>query len=122
MSMNLYIEATRNAFAFNAKGEKVSFVDSRKFDCWQTPTQVTKSVLAKETQDEKIKEYVMWAQSSSEPYEDDVYDFSGKLDENFDYPVIGKKVVNPAQDHANELSEFLKNCHEEGFVIIFHTM
>lgn len=122
MSMNLYIEATRKAYAFNKKGKKVSFNDRRTFACWQTPTRVTNEVLEKKTEQENIDAYIKWADSACEPHEEDVYDFNGELDENFEYPVIGKKMVNPAKEHANSLREFMRNCEEEGFKVNFYTL
>lgn len=80
MSMNLNVEATRNAFTQNAKGKQITFTDRRTFEFWQTPTEVTKSILSKTTQDEKVKAYVAWAESISMPYEDNVYDYSCGLD------------------------------------------
>lgn len=122
MSMNLYIEATRKAYALNGKGKRVSFNDRRTFDCWQTPTKVTYDVLAKKTEQEKVETYVQWADSAVKPYEDNMYDFESGPDDNLDYPVIGRKMIYPAQEHANALREFLKDCHEEGFSVKFYTM
>lgn len=122
MSMNLYIEATRKAFAFNGKGKKVTFTDRRSFDCWQTPTSLTYDVLGKATEDEKIQAYIRWADSVSEPYTENIYDYNAQVNEDFEYPIIGSKVVNPAQEHANELRQFIAMCREEGFDINFYTL
>ncbi len=122
MSMNLYIEATRKAFAFNAKGKKVTFTDRRSFNCWQTPTKVTYDVLGKATEDEKVQTYIKWADGACEPYVENIYDYSATPNEDFEYPIIGNKVVSPAQEHANELRNFIADCKEEGFDINFYTL
>lgn len=122
MSMNLYIGATRKAFAFNAKGKKVTFTDRRNFACWQTPTEVTKNILNQKTEEEKVTAYIEWASSVCEPYEEDVYDYTAVPDENLDYPVIGRQMVNPAQEHGEKLREFLKEVQEEGFIVNFYML
>lgn len=122
MSMNLHIEATRKAFAFNAKKKKISFTDRRTFNCWQTPTNVTKEVLAKKSDDEKVKAYLDWAESICPGYEDNIYDYGAVMGEDLEYPVIGRKMVYPAKEHGKKLQDFLKNCHEEGFAVNFYMM
>ena len=102
--MNLYVDATRIA-TVKVKGERKTITDHTKFSLWQTPTKLTYEVLALPTVEQQAKAYICWVDCVSKPYEDNVYDFSAPLDENLEYPVIGRKMVNPAQEHTVELRE-----------------
>lgn len=121
MSMNLYVEGTRKA-TVKVKGKRKTITDSTKFSLWQTPTKLTYEVLALPTVEQQVKAYIRWADSVSKPYEDNIYDFSAPLDENFQYPVIGRKMVNPAQEHTAELREWLKMCEDEDYTVKFYTV
>lgn len=121
MSMNLYVEATRKATVV-VKGKEKTITDRIKFNLWQTPTKLTYEVLDLPTTEQKVEAYIKWADSVCEPREEEVYDYNGQLDENFDYPVIGTKMVNPAQDHANEFREWLRHCDEEDFSVDFYAL
>ena len=121
MSMNLYVEGTRTA-TVKVKGKRKTITDRTKFSLWQTPTKLTYEVLALPTVEQQVKAYICWVDSVSEPYEDNVYDFSAPLDENFEYPVIGRKMVNPAQEHTVELHKWLKMCEDEDYTVEFYTV
>ena len=119
MSMNLYVEATRKA-TVKVKGKRKIITDRIKFGLWQTPTPLTYEVLELPAIEQQINAYIKWAKSVSKPYEDNVYDFSAPLDENFEYPVIGRKMVNPAQEHTVELHKWLKMCEDEDYTVKFY--
>lgn len=121
MSMNLHVEGVRNAFV-KVKGKKKTIVDRTKFSLWQTPTELTYEVLALPTIEQKVDTYLRWAESVCPPREEDVYDYSGPLDENFEYPVVGREMVYPAQQHAKELREWLKMCDDECYSVSFYTL
>lgn len=122
MSMNLYIHGLRKAFAFNKNGKKIEFEDRKNFSLWQTPTNVTYEILALSTPEAKVEAYVSWAKTRSVPYEEEIYDYSGELDDNYNYPVIGKKMVDPIVEHEESLREFVESSYEEGFDIEFYTL
>ncbi len=122
MSMNLYIHGMRKAFAFNRFGKKVEFEDRRNFSLWQTPTKLTYEILALKTLEEKVQTYVEWVYSVSSPREENIYDYSANPDEDLNYPIIGKEIVNPAKEHENQLKEFVKYADEEGFELEFYTI
>jgi hypothetical protein len=121
MSMNLYVEATRKA-TVKVKGKRKIITDRVSFGLWQTPTKVTYEILPLPTLEQKVEAYIKWADSVSTPYEDNIYDYNGELDENFEYPVIGRKTVHPAQDHAKELRDWLKMCDDEDYSVNFYTV
>ena len=121
MSMNLYVKGTRKATVV-VKGKKKTIEDRTKFDLWQTPTKLTYEVLALPTLEQKVEAYIKWADSVSTPYEDNVYDYDGELNDDFEYPVIGRKMVYPAQDHARELRDWLRMCDDEDYTVNFYTL
>ena len=120
MSMNLYVEGTRPA-TVKVKGKRKTITDRVSFGLWQTPTEVTRQILSLPPV-QQAEAYIGWAKSISEPYEDNVYDFSAPLDENFEYPVIGREMVNPAQEHTVELHKWLKMCEDEDYTVEFYTV
>lgn len=118
MSMNLYVEATRKA-TVKVKGERKIITDRVSFDLWQTPTEVTHQILSLPPV-QQAETYIEWAKSVSEPYEDNVYDYKVMPDENWEYPVIGRVMVDPAEEHAAELRNWLKMCQDEDYTVKFY--
>ena len=59
MSMNLYVERTRKAFAI-VRGKKKEFKDRSSFNLWQTPTSVTRSILSSF---DAAEAYIEWVRS-----------------------------------------------------------
>ena len=120
MSMNLYVEATRKATVkVKVKGKRKIITDRDSFDLWQTPTEVTRQILSL-VPVQQAEAYIEWAKSASEPYEDNVYDYEAMPDENWEYPVIGRKMVDPAEEHAAEFRDWLKMCEDEDYTVKFY--
>lgn len=119
MSMNLYVEGTRKA-TVKVKGKKKAITDCTKFSLWQTPTELTYEVLALPTVEQQVKAYIEWAKSVGEPYEDNVYDYEAMPDENWEYPVIGRVMIDPAEEHAAEFRDWLKMCEDEDYAVKFY--
>lgn len=121
MSMNLYVRGVRKATVV-VKGKKKTIEDTTSFGLWQTPTVLTCEVLALPTNELRVEAYIKWADSVSTPYEDNVYDYNGQLDENFDYPVIGRVMVYPAREHASDLRAWLRMCDDEDYTVEFYEL
>ena len=120
MSMNLYIEGVREATVV-VKGKKKTITDHIEFELWQTPTKLTYEVLNLPTIEQQVEAYIRWADTVSTPYEDDIYDWDHP-DENLDFPVIGRRMFYPAQEHANELRAWLQICDDEDYQVKFYTL
>ena len=118
MSMNLYVEATRKA-TVKVKGKRKIIMDRVSFDLWQTPTEVTRQILSL-VPVQQVEAYIEWAKSASEPYEDNVYDYEAMPDENWVFPVIGRKMIDPAEEHAAEFRDWLKMCEDEDYIVKFY--
>ena len=118
MSMNLYVEGTRKA-TVKVKGKRKTIVDRVSFGLWQTPTEVTRQILSL-VPVQQAEAYIGWAKSVSEPYEDSVYDYTANPDENWEYPVIGRVMVDPAEEHAVKFRDWLKMCRGEEYTVKFY--
>ena len=121
MSMNLYVEGTRKA-TVKVKGKRKTITDSTKFSLWQTPTTVTYEILALGIIEQQVEAYTKWAKNISEPYEDNVYDYTANPDENWEYPVIGRVMVDRAEEHAAQFRDWLKMCDNEDYTVKFYTV
>ena len=120
MSMNLYVDGTRTA-TVKVKGKRKTITDRTKFSLWQTPTEVTRQILSL-VPAQQTEAYIEWAKSASEPYEDNVYDYEAMPDENWEYPVIDRVMVDPAEEHVAEFRDWLKMCDDEGYTVKFYTV
>ena len=120
MSMNLYVDGTRAA-TVKVKGKRKTITDRTKFSLWQTPTEVTRQILSL-VPAQQTEAYIEWAKSASEPYEDNVYDYEAMPDENWEYPVIDRVMVDPAEEHVAEFRDWLKMCDDEGYTVKFYTV
>ena len=118
MSMNLHVEATRKA-TVKVKGKRKIITDRVSFDLWQTPTEVTCQILSLPPV-QQTEAYIEWAKSVSEPYEDNAYDYEAMPDENWEYPVIGRVMINPAEEHVTEFRDWLKMCEDEDYTVKFY--
>ncbi len=67
MSMNLYVERSRNATAI-VKGKKKRFVDRSSFYLWQTPTSITRAILRS---GDRAQAYIDWVDSCENDYGDE---------------------------------------------------
>ena len=54
--------------------------------------------------------------------EDNVYDYEAMPDENWEYPVIGRVMVDPAEEHTSEFRDWLKMCDDEDYTVKFYTV
>ena len=118
MSMNLYVEGTRKA-TVKVKGKRKTITDRVSFGLWQTPTEVTRQIL-RLVPAQQTEAYIEWAKSASESYEDNVYDYEAMPDENWEYPVIGRVMVDPAEEHVKEFRDWLKMCQDEEYTVKFY--
>ncbi len=121
MSMNLYVEATRKAWV-KVKGKKKPIADRTTFDFWQTPTKLTYEILSLPNDQMRAEAYIRWADEVSRPYEENVYDYDGVLNEDFEYPVIGTRVVKDSDRHIAEFREWLQMCDNEDYNLHFYTI
>ena len=118
MSMNLYVEATRKA-TVKVKGKHKIITDRVSFDLWQTPTEVTRQILSL-VPVQQAEAYIEWTKSVSESYEDNVYDYEATPDENWVFPVIGRVMIDPAEEHAVKFRDWLKMCDDEDYTVKFY--
>lgn len=118
MSMNLYVEGTRDALVL-VKGREKTIVDRTSFSLWQTPTVVTQDILSRPSIKEKVEAYKQWARSQVEPYDEDVYADDDIFCER---EPIGTKLYDPCEEHFAELDKWLQYCHDEDYDVEFYEM
>lgn len=85
------------------------------FDCWQTPTEVTKMLVKSP---DPIKAYKDWIMTLSV---DEVTPIYREADIFCEGPVLGYITINPAKDHIKELETWVLDCEKEGFTILWES-
>ena len=119
MSMNLHVAGVRTATVM-VKGQPKTIPDRTDFDLWQTPTEVTRRILAHPTFGEQHAAYADWVRNQPCLREDlPVYapeDIFG------DGPPIGTRRYDPAEEHLASLATWLHGCADEDFEVSFYEM
>ena len=109
MSMNIHFVATRKILVI-----KTGKTDTQeiKFSEWQTPSAVTRAIMAS---DDQINAYKAWVLSNfTEDQEEDVF----ADDDIFnDGEPVGKTIFNPGKDHIAAFDQWLLMCQLEGFEV-----
>ena len=108
MSMNVYIRAERKVQVIKT-GKEVK--QTSTFHAWQTPTHVTREIVASPT---PIEAYKNWVRETSHDYTENVYHEDDIWHEE---PPIGTRVYNAGTDHINDLEQWIKECESEGYDI-----
>lgn len=81
MSLNLTVHANIHVEVPFKDGKVRHSVATEEFRVWQTPTDVTFSILGKPTHNEKVKAYKTWVLSLRDPGDDLVCDHLKAFDE-----------------------------------------
>lgn len=113
MSMNLYVERSRNATAI-VKGKQKRFVDRSSFNLWQTPTEVTRRLLQEK---DTLSAYCDWVRSNSKDREFKMY-----ADDDFrqERECVRIEVYNTGDEHIESLLEWVNSSIEDGYQIKFY--
>lgn len=117
MSMNIQFIATREIKYKDKSGSwKTTTQDDIFYDVYQTPTNVSYVI---HKSDNKVQAYIDWVKAISENWNEEVpvYDYDCEMDENFEYPIIGTKIVNPGEEHIKLFLEWVEAQETEGFTI-----
>lgn len=100
MSTNFYIYASRDCIA---KKTGFEFTQTREIDVWQTPTGITREILASDNPLQAYKDWVLSvSKEEEEPVFEDVYPFKK----------IGTQMVHPGKEHIKNLDEEL-DCYKD---------
>lgn len=109
MSMNISIFAEADAVIIKT-GKKVKVRE--EFPAYQTPTDVTRSIMKS---DDKLEAYKSWVREGDYVVEEKVY---AKYDMFCDKP-IGIERTDYGALHISKLKEFVKEYEEKGYEIRF---
>jgi hypothetical protein len=112
MSTNIHISATREVSFRTPTGVK-SEPHTIYFSVWQTPSKVSRAIVAS---DDPTQVYIDWVLSISSDYEMPVYD---STDPFGDGEPVGTKICNDGVEHVAEFKNWLKNMYDRGFDITF---
>jgi hypothetical protein len=110
MSMNIHIEAVREAIAVKT-GEH--FTDTLEFPAWQTSTKDTRSILAAPL---PVAAYIDVIRTYRVPYEQYTYaedDIFGEGDP------VNTRIVDDGADHAEYLMQWIADVTARGFEVDF---
>lgn len=109
MSTNIHIIGTRRITYTDGKGCQQADKQEIKFPCWQTPSEVTRKIMATYS---PIAEYQAWIRSQARVEKIGIY----REDDIFcEGPVIGYDTLCEADIHIEKLNGWLEMCNEEGF-------
>ena len=117
MSMNIYITANRKITFKKKNGKRSGEVQTIAFNAWQTPTAVTRAILASANPAAAYIEWVKTERSFDEEWpvfaEDDIW---------CDGDPIRVEIVNDGKEHIEQFIEWCDHMEEKGFTIKFEEM
>lgn len=110
MSINIHFIATREVQVI--KTGKIN-TQEIKFNEWQTPSDVTRKIMASVDPFQAYKDWILT--ECSIDVETDVFDEDDIIFQDRD--PIGKEVFNAGKEHVAEFEQWLNMCSEEGFEV-----
>ena len=109
MSTNIHFIATREVQVI--KTGKIN-TQEIKFNEWQTPSDVTRKIMASADPVQAYKDWILT--ECSIDVETDVFAEDDIFQER---DPIGKEVFNAGKEHVAEFEQWLNMCSEEGFEV-----
>lgn len=114
MSMNIFITGQRKITFKKKNGKRSGAIQTITFDAFQTPTQITKDILASRNMMEAYISWVLAECSHDEEFpvfaEDDIFG---------EGTPVRVETVNHGKEHVAKFREWIANAEEEGFTINF---
>jgi hypothetical protein len=114
MSMNILITAERKVTFKKKDGKRSGSVQTVEFNAIQTPTRVTKQILASK---DPAQTYIDWvlAECSQDRIlpvfaEDDIWQVGEP---------VGTEIWNPGKEHVEEFKAWIAEVEENGFTVKF---
>ncbi len=114
MSMNIHINAKRTLYTKSGR----AIEDYKRFDTWQTRTEVTYAILAHEGVEAQLDAYKEWVRSRST---DEVLPVYAEDDFLHEREPVGERTFNYGESHIRDLDEWLKMVKKEEFeeIVVF---
>ena len=116
MSMNVFIVAERDVSFKKKNGVQATDVQSIKFDAWQTPTDVTYSIVNSAN---PAQGYIDFIKSRERVVQEPVFatdDIFGERDP------IGFNEYNAAAEHIEEFQTWVASVEEQGYTVKFEVI
>jgi hypothetical protein len=106
--MNIHIAAEREIFI-----PKTGKTDKQRiyFDCWQTPTIVTREILQNEN---PIVAYIQWVSDNSNDETIDCYADNDLFNEG---DIVAVEIINRGREHIKELQVWIIDSESCGYTI-----
>lgn len=111
MSMNIEIIAVRNITAIYKNGKSVIEEQQDRFNCIQTPTEVTYNII---NVDDKKQAYIDYVKSLSNPQQQAVYADNDIFETG---PIIRYNTYDWTIDHLEQFEEWVTDVENRGFTI-----
>lgn len=113
MSMNVFIVAEREITFTKKDGSRGNEIQRRKFDAWQTPTEITMRILSAAC---PAQAYIEWIQDRRVERVEPVFADDDIFGEG---EPVGLKTVCEADEHMAKLNDWMEALEEAGFQIKF---
>lgn len=110
MSMNIHIEAVREAIAVKT-GEH--FKDTVVFPVWHTLTKDTEAIMAAE---DRVAAYIETIRAQCDPHEEEVFAEDDIFEEG---DPVSTRIVDDGADHAEYLMRWIADVTARGFDVEF---
>ena len=101
MSMNLFVQASADGLIKLKDGKSKAHRVTENFNLWQTPTKITRKILAKE---DKLEAYTAWVLSISKEESQPIHE---GLDDDMEPIIVGYEKYHYGKDHLTQLREWL---------------
>lgn len=108
MSTNIHFVGTRDIQVIRS-----GHIETQEicFNEWQTPSDVTRQIMASA---DPVQTYKAWVLSVSEDVEIDTYDKDDIFGEN----PTGKEIHNYGREHVAEFDKWLEMCERECYTVV----
>lgn len=116
MSMNILITATRKITFKKKDGKRSGGVQKIKFDEIQTPTTITRQILASK---DLVKAYKDYVATLSHVEKVAVYEKDDLFEEG---PVLFYEDFDWTKEHLEKFDQWIEFCDQEGFTVKFEEM
>jgi hypothetical protein len=112
MSMNIYITAVREIYIPNI--DKFSIQQITFDDVWQTPTDITRKILAHPDLPTQLDEYRSWVRSRGTIRHFPIYHENDHFSEG---PILRFEEFDEAEHQIQQLNTWIDFCQQEGYSI-----
>ena len=112
MSINVHIRAERKISFKDKNGKRRSDTQSIIFNCWQTPSEVSRNIMASAN---PVDQYIEWVKSLAQVERIGIYADDDILCEG---PIIGYDAYCAADEHIDKLKSWIAEAECDGYTVL----